>query len=67
MKDLDKIVVLILLVCLIICVNFSVVEGYYEFSEFTERVKESYKLSLEAFLNQDYSLLFNLVVSKTES
>jgi len=67
MKELDKIVVFILLICLVICVNFSVVEGYYEFSEFTERVKESYKLSLEAFLNQDYSLLFNLVVSKTES
>ena len=67
MKILDKIVVLILLLCLIICVNFSVVEGYYEFAEFTERVKESYKLSLEAFLNQDYSLLFNLVFSKTES
>lgn len=67
MKELDKIVVFILLICLVICINFSVVEGYYEFSKFTERVKESYKLSLEAFLNQDYSLLFNLVFSKTES
>ena len=64
MKELDKIVVFILLICLVICINFSVVEGYYEFSKFTERVKESYKLSLEAFLNQDYSLLFNLVFSK---
>lgn len=67
MKELDKIVVFILLICLVICINFSVIEGYYEFSKFTERVKESYKLSLEAFLNQDYSLLFNLVFSKTES
>ncbi len=67
MKELDKIIIFILLICLVICVNFSVVEGYYEFSKFTERVKESYKLSLEAFLNQDYSLLFNLVLSKTES
>ena len=67
MKELDKIVVFILLICLVICINFSVVEGYYEFSKFTERVKESYKLSLEAFLNQDYSLLFNLVFSKSES
>jgi len=67
MKELDKIVVFILLICLVICINFSFVEGYYEFSKFTERVKESYKLSLEAFLNQDYSLLFNLVFSKTES
>ena len=67
MKELDKIVVFILLICLVICINFSIVEGYYEFSKFTERVKESYKLSLEAFLNQDYSLLFNLVFSKTES
>ncbi len=67
MKELDKIIIFILLICLVICVNFSVVEGYYEFSKFTERVKESYKLSLEAFLNQDYSLLFNLVFSKTES
>jgi len=67
MKDVDKIVVLILLVCLVICVNYSVIEGYYEFSQFTDRVKESWKLSVEAFLNQDYSLLFNLVFSKTES
>lgn len=67
MKELDKIIIFILLICLVICVNFSIVEGYYEFSKFTERVKESYKLSLEAFLNQDYSLLFNLVFSKTES
>lgn len=67
MKDIDKLVILILFICLVICVNYSVVEGYYEFAQFTERVKESWKLSLEAFLNQDYSLLFNLVFSKTES
>jgi hypothetical protein len=67
MKDIDKLIILILFICLVICVNYSVVEGYYEFAQFTERVKESWKLSVEAFLNQDYSLLFNLVFSKTES
>jgi len=67
MKDSDKIVICILVVSLFVCVNYSVVEGYYEFAEFTDRVKESWKLSIEAFLNQDYSLLFNLVFSKTES
>ena len=67
MKVVNKAVICILLFCLVICVNYSVVEGYYEFAQFTERVKESWKLSLEAFLNQDYTLLFNLVFSKTES
>jgi hypothetical protein len=67
MKDVDTIVVCILVVSLFVCLNYSVVEGYYEFAEFTERVKESWKLSIEAFLNQDYSLLFNLVFSKTEA
>lgn len=73
MKDFNKIVVLVLVLCLLTCMNTNVVEGFYEFAgyanyaDYAESVKESWKLSVEAFLNQDYSLLFNLVFSKTES
>ena len=64
MKDINKIVVFVLVLSLVACMNTNVIEGFYELSE---SVKESWKLSVEAFLNQDYSLLFNLVFSKTES
>ena len=67
MKDFNKIVVLVLVLCLLTCMNTNVVEGFYEYADYADSVKESWKLSVEAFLNQDYSLLFNLVFSKTES